>query len=169
MVSVNICEFSSFLPAQLFLPFFLLLLPNSSHPIFPSAELLGPLTRSPSRSSKGRPDGPTEGTEVPGRSPPLGGREEESMTPPPLSQVHEGPTGVLPGAEPAPEPQVRWVAGQRLSLSGAWAGIRTLAIQEAPPRARTASHGIKLRSREGFQVSESPGLAPARRLRVCDT
>lgn len=95
MASVSICEFSSFLTAQLFRPFSLLLLPNSSHPIFTSAAVLGPLTRSPSRSSKGRPAGPTEGTEVPGPSPPLAGREGESMTPTPLAGAR-GPHGRPP-------------------------------------------------------------------------
>jgi len=45
-------------------------------------------------------------------------------------------------------------------------GLLPLGIQKAPPRARTASHGIKFRSREGFEVSESPELAPTGRVRV---
>lgn len=65
-----------------------------SHPIFTSAELFRPLTRSPPRSSNRRPYGPAEGAEVPGRSP-LRGREV-GMTPP-HSQVHDGPRGVLQG------------------------------------------------------------------------
>lgn len=166
LVSVNICEFNSFFPAQLFLPSFLLLLPNFFHPIFTSTEVFRPLTRNPSRSSKGLPYGKTEGAEVPGRSPPLRGREENSMNPTSLAgarRCHRCPPRARARAPS------RWVAGQRLSLSGGRAGIRTLRIQKAPPRARTTSHGIKFRSHEGFKVRERPELAPTARVRVCDS
>lgn len=58
--------------------------------------LTRPLTRSPPRSSNGRPDCLAAEAEVPGLSPPLKEGKKRARLPP-QSQMHDGPTDILPG------------------------------------------------------------------------